>query len=219
MGFWVCPSDANGARVNGAELQLSPGPKRVGYPTDVLGSLIETSGGNLIRQIPPKDARRRTWVWENLPLYQNRFLRFVGFLEAQVALTRQSQGLAPWVFLKDEETAAFQTWTYRAGTVTSSTSTTLVDSAQTWATNVVVDGVVAISTGVGAGQSRSVLTNTATVLTVEAWTIPPGAGATYRLQYAVNDWVRVRVLGVIKSPTSRSGASYDSVTFDFVIDA
>jgi hypothetical protein len=70
-----------------------------------------------------------------------------------------------------------------AGIGTSGSSTTLVDSSKNWKINQWAGSRVNINVGAGAGQSRVVLSNTKTALTVTpAWSVPnPGSGSVYQI--------------------------------------
>jgi len=70
-----------------------------------------------------------------------------------------------------------------SGTATAGTSTTLTDSTKTFTTNQYQNFVVFITGGTGAGQKRTIASNTATVLTVtEAWTVTPDTTSTYTIR-------------------------------------
>lgn len=72
--------------------------------------------------------------------------------------------------------------TLGAGTATGGTTTTLINSAKNWATNQWTQSQVRIKTGTGAGQVRTVVSNTATTLTVSpAWTAVD-ATSTYEIE-------------------------------------
>lgn len=63
---------------------------------------------------------------------------------------------------------------------TGGTATTLTDTTQTWAVNAHAGFRVSIASGTGAGQSRSILSNTADTLAVDAdWTTTPDATSVY----------------------------------------
>jgi len=65
----------------------------------------------------------------------------------------------------------------------SNTTTTLLDSTKTWPTNGFTNSQVRITGGTGAGQIRTVSSNTATALTVSAaWTVTPDATSTYAIE-------------------------------------
>lgn len=68
-----------------------------------------------------------------------------------------------------------------SGTVTSATSTTLVCSSKTYTTNNWVNYQVRITGGTGIGQIRTITTNTATTLTVAAWTVTPDITSTFEI--------------------------------------
>ncbi len=69
------------------------------------------------------------------------------------------------------------------GTATSGTSTTLVNSGKTWATNQWANFQIRISAGTGVGQIRTIASNTSTTVTVSAaWTITPDATSQYVIE-------------------------------------
>jgi hypothetical protein len=70
---------------------------------------------------------------------------------------------------------------FASGTATSATGTTLVNSAKTWTVNQWANAQVRIVSGTGAGQVRSIASNTATALTVATWTITPDATSVYQI--------------------------------------
>lgn len=72
---------------------------------------------------------------------------------------------------------------FATGTATAGGATTLTNSAKTWATNQWANYQLRISAGTGAGQIRTVASNTGTVLTVgAAWTTNPDATSQYSLE-------------------------------------
>jgi hypothetical protein len=71
--------------------------------------------------------------------------------------------------------------TFESGTAAVSASTTLVTAAKTWLTNCWTNYQVRITGGTGAGQYRTIISNTATTLTVAAWTTIPDATSTYEI--------------------------------------
>ena len=71
---------------------------------------------------------------------------------------------------------------FDTGAVASATGTTLTCTGKTWPTNGWANYEVRILTGTGAGQIRTVASNTGTVLTVSAaWTTNPDATSTFGL--------------------------------------
>lgn len=72
---------------------------------------------------------------------------------------------------------------FATGTATAGASTTLTDSAKTWTVNQWTNSQVRIVSGTGAGQIRTIASNTATVLTVSAaWTTTPDATSVYSIE-------------------------------------
>jgi hypothetical protein len=69
-----------------------------------------------------------------------------------------------------------------AGTATAGGASTLTDAAQTWRTNQFAGRTLYILAGTGAGQTRIIASNTATVLTVTvAWTTNPDNTSQYQI--------------------------------------
>lgn len=80
------------------------------------------------------------------------------------------------------------TWDYdndpvrSTGTATAGGSTTLTDSGAAWTVNQWAGGTITITSGTGAGQSKPIASNTATVITVATpWPIQPNATSRYEL--------------------------------------
>jgi hypothetical protein len=72
---------------------------------------------------------------------------------------------------------------FATGTATSATANTLSNSAKAWTTNQWTNQQVRITGGTGAGQIRTISSNTGTQLTVSAnWTITPDATSTYSIE-------------------------------------
>jgi hypothetical protein len=72
---------------------------------------------------------------------------------------------------------------FATGTATAGASTTLTQGTKNWATNQWANYQVRIVSGTGAGQIRTIASNTATVLTVSAaWTITPDTSSVYSIE-------------------------------------
>jgi len=113
-------------------------------------------------------------------------------------------------------------------TATSASATTIVDTTKAWVVNALANFQVRITSGTGAGQRRSITSNTATALTVPAWTVNPdatshfvvegnddymyllgnGAVAAYRYSISGNTWT------TLAPGAARSGAPGAGMTAD-----
>jgi hypothetical protein len=72
---------------------------------------------------------------------------------------------------------------FATGTATAGAATTLTNTAKSWTTNQWTNYQVRIVGGAGAGQTRTIASNTATVLTVSAaWTVNPNATSQYVIE-------------------------------------
>ena len=72
---------------------------------------------------------------------------------------------------------------FATGTATAGGASTLTNSAKAWATNQWANSQVRIVSGTGAGQIRTIASNTGTVLTVgSAWTTQPDATSVYNIE-------------------------------------
>ena len=69
------------------------------------------------------------------------------------------------------------------GTATAGASTTLTHSGKTWGTNMWSNYQIRIKSGTGAGQIRTITSNTGTVITVSTtWAINPDSTSTYAIE-------------------------------------
>jgi hypothetical protein len=72
---------------------------------------------------------------------------------------------------------------FATGTATAGGASTLTNSAKTWATNQWTNYQIRIVSGTGAGQIRTIASNTGTVITVgSAWTTNPDATSVYNIE-------------------------------------
>lgn len=72
---------------------------------------------------------------------------------------------------------------FAAGTATSGTTTTLVQTGKTWTASQWINSQVRITAGTGAGQIRTISANTGDTLTVSAaWTTTPDATSQYAIE-------------------------------------
>lgn len=105
------------------------------------------------------------------------------------AETGATDGVAPAAVIgTDGRLIATPSWLdkgflpFATGTATSATGTTLVNSGKTWTVNQWANAQVRITAGTGAGQVRSITSNTATALTVPTWTTTPDATSVYAIE-------------------------------------
>jgi hypothetical protein len=106
------------------------------------------------------------------------------------AETGATDGIAPAAVIgTDSKLIATPSWVgsdYRAfatGTATAGGASTLTNSAKTWTTNQWTNYQVRIVSGTGAGQIRTIASNTGTVLTTSAaWTTQPDATSVYSIE-------------------------------------
>ena len=81
------------------------------------------------------------------------------------------------------------------GKATSATSTTLTDTNKSWTTNDWNNARVRIIRGTGAGQNRAIASNTATALTVTAWSTTPDSTSEYVI-YDSDKWTELGTTGI-----------------------
>jgi hypothetical protein len=219
-GFWYSVADAAGARITTNDMQLSPAPSDVEYPTEFLGSTQMTAEGNNIMQQPPKDSRLRGWIWAGYPARHPQYQYLWGQLVALRAKTRFAAGLSPYVYLIDANSGAFQRRVETTYTVTSATGTTVTLTGAALTTNIAANGTIEVITGTGINQMRVISSNTSNVVTVApAYGVTPGVGATVRLRYDYSEWCKVRVVDVTrKLGTGKATATYQETRLSFVLD-
>jgi hypothetical protein len=106
------------------------------------------------------------------------------------AETGATDGIAPAAVIgTDSKLIATPSWIgsdykpFATGTATAGGASTLTNSAKTWTTNQWANSQVRIVSGTGAGQIRTIASNTGTVLTTSAaWTTNPDATSVYSIE-------------------------------------
>jgi hypothetical protein len=106
------------------------------------------------------------------------------------AETGATDGIAPAAVIgTDGKLIATPSWqgegyaAFATGTATAGGASTLTNSAKTWTVNQWTNYQVRIVSGTGAGQIRTIASNTATALTTSAaWTTPPDATSVYSIE-------------------------------------
>lgn len=220
MAFYIAYADANGNRIVSSEYLLPISPTNCDYPKEALAVLHETSDGQVIKQQPNKDNRRRAWIWvgyrDDVVIWPAIWERLEGLLSRTLV---EAGAPTPYAYVKDTVSNEMRIRDSVFGIASGGTSTTLT-SVQSWTTNAYIDYRIHLLDGTGAGQSRTVVSNTATSVTVdEDWLITPDATTKFEIYKLKPEWVRVRVLDV--SRTLREGGgqvTYPESKFVFVID-
>jgi len=106
------------------------------------------------------------------------------------AETGATDGIAPAAVIgTDSKLIATPSWqgegyaAFATGTATAGGASTLTNSAKTWTVNQWTNSQVRIVSGTGAGQIRTIASNTGTVLTTSAaWTTAPDATSVYSIE-------------------------------------
>ena len=106
------------------------------------------------------------------------------------AETGATDGIAPAAVIgTDSKLIATPSWqgegyaAFATGTATAGGASTLTNSAKTWTVNQWANSQVRIVSGTGAGQIRTIASNTATALTTSAaWTTAPDATSVYSIE-------------------------------------
>lgn len=81
-----------------------------------------------------------------------------------------------------DTTSTYTIFDKEQGIATAATSTTLTDGAKSWTSSQFINYQVRITGGTGIGQVRTITANTATQLTVAAWTVTPDTTTTYVIE-------------------------------------
>lgn len=100
------------------------------------------------------------------------------------------------------------------GTATSSTSTTLTDTSKSWTTNIYNGATITITGGTGAGQTRTISSNTSTQVTVtSAWTTNPDSTSAYEISFTA--WQKAFMLrAMCAAGGPLNNLIIDNLTFD-----
>lgn len=115
-----------------------------------------------------------------------------------------------------------------SGKATSGAATSLTDSGASWGTTRWIGATLEIVSGTGSGQTKTITSHTATVLTVSTWTTNPDSTSVYKIyfvaqgaqQYSVGALERggtVRKETTTVDAGSNAIAGYGCFTQDFVL--
>lgn len=97
--------------------------------------------------------------------------------------TARSVTSAPGTWGTDGRMVATRGTSFATGTATAGAAATLTNSGKSWTTNQWTNYQIRLTGGTGAGQTRTIASNTGTVITVSSnWTINPDATSTYAIE-------------------------------------
>lgn len=97
--------------------------------------------------------------------------------------TRSSTGLPAWATDAQLVSTMGVEQEFATGTATGGGATTLTNSSKSWGINMWANYQIRIKTGTGAGQIRTIASNTGTVITLSsAWAINPDATSVYAIE-------------------------------------
>lgn len=122
----------------------------------------------------------RFYVWDAGTMSATSF-QYYDF--ATNTWTARSVTSAPATWATDGRMVILKGVSIVTGTATAGGGSTLTNGAKTWTVNQWTNFQVRITAGLGAGQVRTIASNTATVLTTSAaWTINPDATSVYAIE-------------------------------------
>jgi hypothetical protein len=100
-----------------------------------------------------------------------------------------------------------------SGTATAGGATTLTDSGASWIVNQYTGATITILSGTGSGQSRTVASNTSTVITISsAWSVNPNSTSVYLIQKTA--WTKFwQARAMISTGGSLTGLTIGNITF------
>ncbi len=144
-------------------------------------------------------------------------------LVVSAANTGVVDGNALVLTFQPDDTSRYQIMGFDAGTVSSATYNTLVDTAKTgttaWTTNRWANYAVRILSGTGEGQLRTILSNTDTTLTLYgSWNIIPDSTSVYTIQGDSNNFYFV-LGGYSEVFIYRTNNDVDTISHGRVLDA
>jgi hypothetical protein len=122
----------------------------------------------------------RYYVWDAGTMSATSF-QYYDF--ATNTWTARSVTSAPSTWATDGRMVILKGVTIATGTATAGGASTLTNSAKTWTANQWTNFQIRITSGTGAGQTRTIASNTDTVITTSAtWTINPDATSVYAIE-------------------------------------
>ena len=131
----------------------------------------------------------QTWTinqWANYYIY---FFSGTGKNQIAKITSNTSNTLTfPALTTAPDNTSRYQIMGFDAGTLTASSGNTVTDSSKTWTVNQWANFGIRILSGAGAGQLRTIQSNTGTVLTTYVgWNVQPDNTSIYAIQGDTNN--------------------------------
>lgn len=223
-GFWVALADSTHNK-SAVEVQLSPAPSRVDYPSEPLGEIIETADGRVVTQQANRDPRRRGWVWTNFGPLIATYERQYRWLEGLRARQRQSEGQSPYIYVYDGTTNLLnkRQALSRPGASLNGARTifTVADVSGTVVASQLVNATVDVYVGTEtSARQRTVITAaTNTTLSVDPAIDASLTGTlNLKINYLEPYWWRVRVLDTMRTPLEAGNMRYAESRLVFVIE-
>lgn len=160
-----------------------------GYEANIISNTI---GGNAVIDVPTHsvafDSTTQFQVFSGSLWFFNPGTSAVGFgvydLATNAWTSRSVTGL-PTAFATDGQLVSTigAAGAFATGFAQTSSSTTLTNTVKSWLTNMWANYQIRITAGTGAGQIRTIASNTGTVITVSsAWTVNPDTTSQYAIE-------------------------------------
>lgn len=161
----------------------------IGYDNTISGN---TLGANAVLTVPASavafDATTQFQIYSGSVWFMNAGAGAVGFSVydfATNAWTARSVTNLPTTWGTDGKLVSTMggAANIASGTATAGAASTLTNSGKSWATNMWANYQIRITSGTGAGQIRTIASNTGTVITVSSlWTTNPDATSVYKIE-------------------------------------
>ncbi len=148
---------------------------------------ISTSGTATAGASSTLTDSNKTWTTNGYTGYQVRITAGTGIGQIRIIASNTATVLtvsSAWTTTPDTTSQyIIEGFGYVTGTATAGAASTITNSGKTWLTNGWTNYQVRITSGTGAGQVRTIASNTATVLTVSSnWTVNPDTTSMYVIE-------------------------------------